>query len=257
MSGGATPVRATGAWDDYADRYAASVARRERGGVDGDPLGITAPLLEILGDVAGLMALDAGCGEGYLARILAARGARVTGIDISPRLVAIAREKGPAGAIDYRVADLCKPLPEYAGRFEVIASYLVLNDVHDHRGFAATLGAALKPGGRLVLALNNPYSYVVRKHVPDYFASGAAYPYRGMVAEGCNVHFYHRTLENYLDAFLAAGLRLTKLADLGTIVNEGSSRGANPTRAPLDRLLPDEYRFPFFMILAFAKPGGS
>jgi 2-polyprenyl-3-methyl-5-hydroxy-6-metoxy-1,4-benzoquinol methylase len=236
-------------WDDYAERYAAAVATRERAGVAGDPLGILPRLLDLLGDITGLAALDAGCGEGYLARALAARGARVTGLDISPRLVAIARQRDREGRIEYRAADLCAPLPELERRFDAIASYLVLNDVHDHHGFAATLAAALKPGGRLVLALNNPYSYVVRKHVPDYFASGAAYPYRGMVAQGLAVHFYHRTLEEYLDAFCARGLRLTKLADLGTVVD-------NAHQAPIDTLLPEGYRFPYFMLLGFAKPRG-
>ncbi len=205
-------------------------------------------MLDLLGDITGLEALDAGCGEGYLARVLASRGAQVTGIDISPRLVQIARAKDPAGRIAYRAADLSAPLPEYTGHFDVIASYLVLNDVYDYRGFAATLSAVLKPGGRLVLALNNPYSYVVRKHVPDYFASGAAYPYRGMVAQGLQLHFYHRTLEEYLDAFLGRGLCLTKLVDLATVVN-------NAHQAPIDILLPAGYAFPYFMILAFAKPG--
>ncbi len=124
----------------------------------------------------------------------------------------------------------------------------MLNDVHDHRGFAATLGASLKPGGRLVVALNNPYSYVVRKHVPDYFASGAAYPYRGMWQEGLKVHFYHRTLEEYLDAFLGCGLRLTKLADLATMAN-------NAHKPSVDILLPEGYRFPYFMILGFVQRG--
>ena len=234
------------AWDDYADRYAASAATREQAGI-ADPLGILPRLLDLLGEIAGLRALDAGCGEGYLARVLAAQGAQVTGIDISPRLVDIAREKDPAGAIEYRVADLCLPLPEYANCFDVIAGYLVLNDVYDHRGFIATLAAALKSGGRLVLALNNPYSSVVRKHVPDYFASGTAYPYRGMWQEGYKIHFYHRTLEEYLDAFLGSGLRLTKLADLGTVVN-------NAHKPSLDILLPEGYRFPYFMLLGFAKP---
>jgi 2-polyprenyl-3-methyl-5-hydroxy-6-metoxy-1,4-benzoquinol methylase len=247
MTGKLDKLDSIDVYDDYADLYAAGAARREAAGVDGDPLGILPRLLDLLGDLAGRAALDAGCGEGRLARALAARGARVTGVDISPRLIQLARERDPGGAIDYRVADLCQPLPDLAGRFDVIASCLVLNDVHDHRGFAATLGAALAPGGRLVLALNNPYSYVVRKHVADYFASGAAYPYRGMAAQGLKLHFYHRTLEEYLDAFLAAGLRLTTLTDLSKVVN-------NAHQAPIDTLLPDGYRFPYFMLLAFAKP---
>jgi hypothetical protein len=50
-----------------------------------------------------------------------------------------------------------QPMPDHAGHFDAVASYLVLNDVKDYRGFAATLAAVLKSGGRLVLALNNPH----------------------------------------------------------------------------------------------------
>jgi len=52
--------------------------------------------------------------------------------------------------------------------------------VEDYRGFAATLAAVLKPGGRLVLAFNNPYGAVIRKHVADYFDSGLVSPYLGL-----------------------------------------------------------------------------
>ena len=248
----ATPVlQRTSDYDACPTEYAAYVARREESGVEGDPFGILPRLLELLGALAGRRVLDAGCGEGYLARVLAARGARVTGIDLSPRLIELARsrettgaERTEGGSIDYRVADLSEPLPEGVGPFDAIASYLVLNDVDDHRGFAATLAAALVPGGRLVLALNNPYGAVIRGHVRDYFASGTVSPYRGLWAAGIRVHHRHRTLEEYLDAFSARGLRLAKLADLA-----GLSEAHGP-----DSLLPQGHRFPRFMLLAFDKP---
>ena len=47
------------------------------------------------GEVTGLDVLDAGCGTGYLSRKLHEHGARVTGIDISERMVAVARAKAP------------------------------------------------------------------------------------------------------------------------------------------------------------------
>jgi 2-polyprenyl-3-methyl-5-hydroxy-6-metoxy-1,4-benzoquinol methylase len=231
-------------YDPYADEYAAAVARREQGGVDGDSHGILPSMLELLGDVSGRRVLDAGCGEGYLSRVLAARGARVTGIDIAPRLIAAARARDPDGGIDYLVADLSRPVPQTAGRFDAVASYLVLNDVRDYQGFAAQLAAAARPGGRLVLAFNNPYCGVIHQHVTDYFDSGAVSPYRRLWAVGIKVYYYHRTLEDYLDAFLAAGLRLTKLADLEAMAGE----------RPAHALLPDDVRFPRFMLLAFSKP---
>jgi hypothetical protein len=59
--------------------------------------------LELLGEVRGVRILDVGCGEGGHTRELAARGARVVGVDGSPRLVAIARSRAAAAGhdIDY------------------------------------------------------------------------------------------------------------------------------------------------------------
>jgi 2-polyprenyl-3-methyl-5-hydroxy-6-metoxy-1,4-benzoquinol methylase len=208
---------AANSWDEHAVAYAGWVARRypaDPAAAADDPL--PGRVLALLGDVAGREVLDACCGEGFFSRVLAARGARVTGIDRSPRLIELARGHGPPETT-YREADLSRPLPELAGRFDAIASYLALNDVEDYRGFATTLAALAKPGARTVLALNNPYSFLVRGegHVTDYFASGARGVYGGLSAQlGVQVRYYHRTLEEYLDAFLGAGLRLSKLADV-------------------------------------------
>jgi SAM-dependent methyltransferase len=240
-----TPTPASGGdYDDFASEYGEYVAWRERGGPGSDPFGLLPPLLELLGDISGQRVLDAGCGEGYLARALAARGARVTGMDLSARLIELARARDPGGAIDFRVADLSRPVPELAGSFDAAGCYLVLNDVTGYRGFAATLAAVLKPGGRLVIALNNPYSGVVDRHVTDYFDAGATSRYRGLWEMGIKACYHHRTMENYFDAFLAPGLRLTKLADIETLAD---------THGP-GAYLPEGGRFPRFTLLAFTKP---
>jgi hypothetical protein len=125
-----------------------------------------------------------------------------------------------------------------------VASYLVLNDVTDYRGFASTLASVLKPGGRLVLAFNNPYGAVIHKHVIDYFDTGAVSPYRAMWADGIKTYHRHRTLQDYMDAFLGSGLQLAKLIDVPALA---SVQGA-------DTGLPDDARFPRFMLLTFIKP---
>ena len=196
-------------------------------------------------DVAGLNVLDAGCGEGYLARILSRRGANVTGIDIAANLVQMGREKDPAGQINYLVADLSTPQPAYEGQFDLIVSHLVINDVPDYQGFLNTLGTLVKPGGRLVFSMNNPYSFIVRNHITDYFDTDRAHSYRGMAEHGVKVHFYQRTLEQYLDASFSAGFQMQRLVDIPT--PEGTF-----TRRP-DTLLPVGYGFPFFMLLSFNK----
>ena len=230
-------------YDDFATQYARLITAQEEAGFEHDPIMPT--FLKLLGDVSGVVTLDAGCGEGYLSRILARRGANVTGIDIAARLIEIARAKDPEGEITYEVANLSQPLPNYASHFDLIASRFVLNDVYDYQGFLTTLGSVARPGGRLVLAMNNPYSYVVRGHITDYFDSGKSYPYRGMAEEGAKVHFYQRTLEEYLDACFAAGFQLRRLVDIPT--PEGTFKRRS------DTLIPVGYQFPFFMILSLIK----
>ena len=133
----------TNTYDEFASQYADMMSAQEQAGVAPDSA--MARFLQVVGDVSGLTVLDAGCGEGYLSRILAQRGAHVTGIDISSRLIEMARAKDPDGAITYEVADLSQPLPAYQAHFDLVASYFVLNDVYDYQGFLTTLSASLKP----------------------------------------------------------------------------------------------------------------
>jgi 2-polyprenyl-3-methyl-5-hydroxy-6-metoxy-1,4-benzoquinol methylase len=241
-----TQQTTTAAYDPYADRYAELVAQREASAAH-DP--VLAPLLAEIGEVARLPTLDAACGEGYLARILARRGSVVTGMDLSPRLITLAQAHAEPPAktppISYLVADLSQPQPDHAGRYALAVSNLALNDIADYQGFFTTIAALVTPGGRFVLSLNNPYSYVVRSHVTDYFDSGHAHLYRGMAEQGVAVHFYQRTLAEYLDAAFAAGWRLRRLIDVPT------PEGSFTRRA--DTLLPVGYHFPFFMILHLEK----
>jgi SAM-dependent methyltransferase len=95
-------------------------------------------------------ALDAGCGTGELTRLLAARCARVTGVDLSPNMVAEARKQSAGVAnVEYAVADfMTAPLP--AGAFDCVASIAVVH----HLPLADALrrlGDLLRPGGLLLV----------------------------------------------------------------------------------------------------------
>ena len=74
-------------------------------------------------DLTGARILDAGCGTGRLAVAAARRGADVTAIDLSPKLVSIARDRAPAGlnggSIDFRSGDMLDP---QLGSFDYVVS---------------------------------------------------------------------------------------------------------------------------------------
>lgn len=71
-------------------------------------------------DLRDARVLDAGCGTGAMAAELAARGARVVAVDISPKLVDIARARLPEGLaprVDFRAGDM---LDTGLGRFDAV-----------------------------------------------------------------------------------------------------------------------------------------
>jgi SAM-dependent methyltransferase len=76
-----------------------------------------AALFDASGVGAGVRLLDVACGSGFAAALGAARGAVVSGIDVTPELLAIARERTPHG--DFREAGM-DALPFADGSFDVV-----------------------------------------------------------------------------------------------------------------------------------------
>lgn len=124
-------------------------------------------IVSTLGDrrrPAGAHVLDAGCGTGRYAVELARRGYRVTGLDASPDLIAVARERPGASAVAFVVADLTTLTSE--PRYDAILCRGVLNDLVEDRVRRAAFAAfarALAPGGALVLDVRDWPTTVSRK----------------------------------------------------------------------------------------------
>ena len=126
-------------------------------------------MLRILGDVAGLSVLDVGCGAGQLTSALVDRGANVTGIDVSPGMVEIARERYGASAT-FEVADLSDPLNFENGQFELVVASLVMHYLEDWVPVLGEIRRLLTPGGALVFSTHHP-TMDWRLHSRDnYFA---------------------------------------------------------------------------------------
>ena len=103
--------------------------------------------------LAGKTALDVGCGAGLLAEPLARLGARVTGLDASPELIAVAQEHARSGGldIDYRAGELAA----LKGQFDLITCMEVIEHVADPTSFVHALAQRLAPGGLLIMSTPN------------------------------------------------------------------------------------------------------
>lgn len=117
-----------------------------------------ARVIEWLAPAPGDRILDVGCGDGFYDRRMALAGAVVTGIDVRPARVALARRRNPHPRITYRHMDAGKlELP--AGSFTKAVSICVLEHIPDDEGALREIARVLQPGSRLVLScdsLSNP-----------------------------------------------------------------------------------------------------
>jgi SAM-dependent methyltransferase len=112
-------------------------------------------ILALAGAVTGRRILDAGCGSGPIAAALRDRGAVVTGIDSSAKMLELARQRLGASA-DLHLADLGSRLPFPDGAFDDVIASLVLHYLEDWAGPLAELRRVLTPGGRLIVSVDHP-----------------------------------------------------------------------------------------------------
>jgi SAM-dependent methyltransferase len=133
--------------------------------------------LDALPPLQGRSVLDLGCGVGDLAAELAARGARVIGVDAHDELLAAARARGLPGA-EFRRADL-RALPDLGPVDGVWASFSPAYFT-DFAPVLATWAAALRPGGWIALTEiddlfgHEPLSARTRERLAAYAAEALA-----------------------------------------------------------------------------------
>jgi ubiquinone/menaquinone biosynthesis C-methylase UbiE len=157
------------AYDAMSARYA-ELAARELDGLPLDRAVLAAFAEHVRADGGGLVA-DLGCGPGRICAHLAGLGLEVTGIDLSPALIEIARATYPA--LRFETGSM-HALPMGDGALAGIVSwYSVIHAAPgDVPGYLAEFGRVLRRGGHLVAAffeaVNEPVTAFDHKVTPAY-----------------------------------------------------------------------------------------
>jgi len=160
--------------------------------------------------LAGARVADVGCGGGLLSESLAAQGARVTGIDLSPTMISVAELHATEMKlpVDYRMQSAAALAAEAPGSFDAVCCMELAEHVPDPAVLVAELARLLRPGGSLFIS-------TINRTPQAFFGAIVAAEYLlGLVPRG--THEYARLVRpaELARAARAAGLELRELAGL-------------------------------------------
>jgi SAM-dependent methyltransferase len=219
-------------WDQNADLWADHVRR----GWDYYREHFNSPaFLQFIGDLSGKTVLDAGCGEGYSTRLLARRGARIVGVDVSQRMIELAQQeeqREPLG-IRYQVASFSDLSLFDDASFDTVVSFMALMDGPDFQGAAREIFRVLRPPGELIFSITHPCfmtrgygwvedenGYATKLTVADYFVDQPYvehWRFKGgpapKDARPFAVPVFPRTLSECVNTLIRAGFVLEEIGE--------------------------------------------
>ena len=220
-------------------------------------------LLRIVDPKPSVRVLDVACGQGFFSRVMAQTGAKVTGCDIAPELIALAGEKS-SNTIEYHVApaDALAFAPDNS--FDVVTIVLALQNIENLQGTVNECVRVLRSGGRFVIVMNHP-SFRIPRHSTWGWDDKSATQYRRIDAylsddrikidmtpgekNPSKKHMtmsFHRPLQSYFKALNKAGFAVSRLEEW--ISHRKSQKG--PRQAEEDRIRKE---IPMFLMLEAVK----
>src|SRR6185503_4580269 len=134
-------------YDDFATGYERERHRGYHALLDELELGVVEPL------VRGRDVLEVGCGTGLILEKLAGFAKRAEGVDLSPGMLALAKNRG----LTVREGSATE-LPYADESFDVAVSFKVLAHVPDIEKALSEMARVCRPGGHVIAELYNPWS---------------------------------------------------------------------------------------------------
>lgn len=208
-------------WDRFADTYSAT--HTEQGDRHKEVF-LNPTLFSLMGEIRHKKILDAGCGEGYLSRLLAKSEAKVTAVDYSPRMLEIAKERTPTELnIDYRQGN-CEALHFLEDEvFDLIVSNMVIQDLANYEKVFKEMYRLLIDGGCFIFSILHPCFVTPNSgwertkdgkklhwNVDNYFYEGA---YEQPLGDKEKMILFHRTLTSYINTLIKTGFILEKVVE--------------------------------------------
>ncbi len=204
---------ARAAYSSFADRYDALAPVKPHNALYERPAS-----LALVGDVAGLEILDAGCGSGICSQKLAGAGARVRGFDVTPEMTTLARQRCAGLDVEIREADMTRPLDWLADHsVDGVLCSLALDYVAKLAPVFLEFHRVARPGGWLVFSMGHPmrdWADVRSRGQKSYFETNRwGMHWAGFGEPKPYVESYRRPLGDILNGLVDAGWMLDRFAE--------------------------------------------
>ncbi|MFW9789121.1 MAG: methyltransferase domain-containing protein [Candidatus Thorarchaeota archaeon] len=237
-------------WDEVAEDYHKTV------GDTGDSYHrnfVNPVIFAILGDLKGKTVLDLACGQGYLSRILAKKGAQVIGVDLSQKMLEIAQESEKSESLGIKYihcsSGAMSEIPDAST--DCIVSTFGFHDIEEIDATIQECSRVLKGGGKLVFAIPHPFSYAKRTEDDEgYFLKMRQYMSVREIPhpkyKDTRVMAYHRPLTYYFERLFSVGLQMFAFREVIADLYRGQ-----PIKD--EKLLAYREEIPGFLVVGFVK----
>lgn len=191
-------------------------------------------LLKLLGNVSGKSILDAGCGTGYLSRILARKGAKMTGVEPTDVLFkySLTKEKENPLGIHHLQQDLSNFNSEQ--KFDVVVSNMVFMDIPEYEKAINNCIASLKSQGIFIFSISHPCfedvgdeweknkQIVVKEYLKEY------------EVKRNHGYSFHRPLSTYINFIIKCGCEIVQMIEpqLPENIAKENSNGQREVHVP-------------------------
>ncbi|MBX4209327.1 class I SAM-dependent methyltransferase [Candidatus Parcubacteria bacterium] len=220
-------------------------------------------VLRLMAPKKGDRALDLACGQGFFSHALAAEGAHVTGVDIAPELIDIARAHATHNQEFYvSPADNLRMFKDKS--FDSAVSVLALQNIDKMALAFKEVSRVLKPGAKFVIVLNHPAFRIPGKsawgfddttatqyrRVDEYMSESRAtidmHPGRSDAQDKKLTYSFHRPIQVYSKNLANAGFAIARIEEW--MSHKESEKG--PRKAAEDKA---RREIPLFMCLECVK----
>lgn len=196
------------AYEDLADSYDALIEHKPHNAYYDRP-----NTLKLIGNVDGKSVLDAACGPGKYAEILLEQGATVTGFDISPRMIELAKKRNKGNG-EFFVHDLSQPMKMFEDEsFDTIVCALAMHYLEDWSPSMQEFYRVLKPNGSLVISIEHPFFEYLYFKSKKYFEVEAVKATWGGFGKRIKMHSYRRPLIECIQPITNNGFYIDQLIE--------------------------------------------